>query len=641
MTYLENYINSIQNEEIKQTVAKTVEQFNEQIKPPVFTYMNRISGLLLGEVQSGKTGQMLGIIADAADKDFDAFIVLTTDNSRLQEQTYERTFDAFSGELSICDKEHTKEFRMHAKLMRKPIIIVLQKNTRILTKWRNELLDSQVLSGRAVMIIDDEADASSLNTLVNQDAEERSRINEHITAIRTAGSSCIYLQVTATPQAVLLQTTKSDFKPSFVVYFEPGQQYLGGDFFFSRPEPYCVIETDEEEMQSVTDPESTDDFWLNRAVLSFLVVCAQFRLTRYTNVCNFLIHPSVSLQDHETVATKVGQILNDILQSITDKDTVIIDRIKLERDNLYTTKPEIKPFEAIYDEIRELLFTVAIKVHTLNSRTEGFVNVEEGFNIVVGGNILGRGITFPNLQTVYYSRSAKKPQADTYWQHCRMFGYDRDRGLIRLFMPFHVFQVFQELNDSQKVIVKQIRNGEIENVKLIYAPHISPTRRAVMDADAIVEIRGGVNYAAFYPVNESLEELDNVLLQYQSPNTPIWHEVDVDTIVKILSLIDSDPNEDGWNPKGDFVTAVKNVAEKQNLKKAKLFVRVEREISRGTGTMISEQDRKSILCYTNDIALIMYRLTGSRKRKWYGQPLWMPNIKLPEDVNVVFSRSEI
>ena len=641
MTYLENYIKSIKNEEIEQTVVATVERFNEQIKPPVFNYMNRINGLLLGEVQSGKTGQMFGIIADAADKDFEVFIVLTTDNSRLQGQTYERTFDAFSGELSICDKKHTKEFRMHARLMRKPIIIVLQKNTKVLAEWRNELLNSQVLSGRTVMIIDDEADAASLNTLVNQDDEERSKINDHITAIRTAGSSCIYLQVTATPQAVLLQTKKSDFKPSFVVYFEPGKQYMGGNFFFSRPEPYCIIETSEEEMQSVTDPESTDDYWLNRAILNFLVVCAHFRLTGYSNVCNFLIHPSAKIHDHETVATKVGQILNDILQNITDKDSIIAERVQIERDNLYSTKPDIKPLDEIFEEMRELLFARRIKVHTINSRTDVPVNFDDGFNIVVGGNILGRGLTIPNLQTVYYSRTAKKPQADTYWQYCRMFGYDRDRGLIRLFMPFRIFQVFQELNDSQNVTVKQICNGEIDKVQLIYAPYISPTRRSVIDTDAVVEMCGGVNYAAFYPVNDSLEELDAILLQYQSRNTPVWHEVDVNIIIKNLSLIGSDPDKDGKNPKEEFVAAVKNVVEKQNISKAKLFVSVGREISRGTGTMISEQDRDAIKHYTNEIALIMYRLTGSKEKGWSGQPLWMPNIKLPENVKVVFSQSEV
>jgi hypothetical protein len=416
-------------------------------------------------------------------------------------------------------------------------------------------------------------------------------------------------------------------------------QYLGGDFFFSRPEPYCIIETDEQEMQSVTDPESTDDFWLNRAILNFLVVCAQFRLTGYSDVCNFLIHPSIRTYEHEVVAQKVGEILNEILQSITDNDSVIADRIRTERDDLYSTKPEIKPVETIYDEIRELLFHSQINVYTLNSKSDATINIESGFNIVVGGNILGRGITFPNLQTVYYSRSAKRPQADTYWQHCRMFGYDRDRGLVRLFMPFRIFQVFQELNDSQKVIVKQICNGGLDNIQLIYAKEIPPTRRNVIDSDTRVEITGGVNYAAFYPVNDSLTELDALLLPYsQCGTTHSFKEADIDVIVNVLLLIGSENIDGAWNPQKDFVSAVRNIADKQNLKKANIFVSIGREISRGKGTMLSEQDRKEIDKYTDSIALIVYRLTGERERGWSGSPLWMPNIKLPE--GFVFYKTE-
>ncbi len=39
-----------------------------------------------------------------------------------------------------------------------------------------------------------------------------------------------------------------------------------------------------------------------------------------------------------------------------------------------------------------------------------------GCNYIIGGNTLGRGVTFPGLQTIYYTRSSKKPQADTMWQ---------------------------------------------------------------------------------------------------------------------------------------------------------------------------------------------------------------------------------
>ncbi len=82
------------------------------------------------------------------------------------------------------------------------------------------------------------------------------------------------------------------------------------------------------------------------------------------------------------------------------------------------------PFEQVKNF---LLSNNVVSVYVLNSSEEAERDnsFESGFNIVVGGNTLGRGVTFSKLQTVYYVRSAKTPQADTYWQHSRMFGYDR------------------------------------------------------------------------------------------------------------------------------------------------------------------------------------------------------------------------
>jgi len=87
MKYLEEYISSIKFDETKQTVREvTSELFEKHLSN--FDYRSNVNGLLLGEVQSGKTGQMFGVIAAAADKDFQVFLVLTTDIRRLQNQTF-------------------------------------------------------------------------------------------------------------------------------------------------------------------------------------------------------------------------------------------------------------------------------------------------------------------------------------------------------------------------------------------------------------------------------------------------------------------------------------------------------------------------------------------------------------------------
>ena len=262
MIFLSNYIQTIKFEETKQSVQEVTDKiFSKYLAD--FDYRSNVNGLLLGEVQSGKTGQMFGVIAAGADRDFKIFLVLTTDNKRLQEQTFKRALDSFP-DFCVCSENDAIRFKMNK--MRKPVVVVLKKNSSILKKWRNELVNSGLLDGNPLFVIDDEADAASLNTKVNQ--EKTSTNNNHIADIRKSANSCVYLQVTATPQAVLLQTEDSEFKPQFVVYFKPGISYLGGNFFFSRPDSYCIRYVDEEEIKDIKNPNTEISAGLAPAILN-------------------------------------------------------------------------------------------------------------------------------------------------------------------------------------------------------------------------------------------------------------------------------------------------------------------------------------------------------------------------------------
>jgi len=617
MKHLSRYISNLKNPEIGETVELVSnEVFEKHLKD--FDYASHINGLLLGEVQSGKTGQMFGVIARAADAGFEIFMVITTDNNRLQEQTFTRTLDSFP-DFCVCTETDTIRFTTNK--MRSPVVLVLKKNVNILKKWRNYLDSSKYLEGRGIFIIDDEADAASLNTKINQD--EISAINTHISTIRGLASSCIYMQVTATPQAIILQSLTSGYRPSFVTYFRPGKSYLGGDFFFSKPSSYTIRYTDSTENQSLSDENEEIPSGLASAILSFLISCAQMKLTGAASVCNFLVHPSVRIADHQIIALKIGEFLNDILYNFDDD--VQTNSIKSEYEDLYKSKPELKSFELIIDKIRDFLFNSEIKVTTLNSKSEGEVSFEVGFNIIVGGNTLGRGVTFPMLQTVYYSRTSKVPQADTFWQHCRMFGYDRDRGLIRVFMPRLLHKLFQDLNNSQAALVKQILTLGMDETHLYHIDGVKPTRKNVIDAEKLKIINGGINYFPEYPINKNYKTIDSILEKFTNGNISV---VEIEFIEKLLSEIKSEVDDD-WNSQS-FTNAIKVFSSANNINDARLIVRRERRLSRNTGTMLSENERKIVDSMPDSIVLVLYRLTGEKELGWNGHPLWMPNIKLPE-----------
>ena len=90
MQYLKTYLKKITdrgNTKLAESIEKTANDVgNKHIK--TFSFSSHEIGLLLGNVQSGKTGQMFGIICKAADLGFPVFVLLTTDNVVLQQQRW-------------------------------------------------------------------------------------------------------------------------------------------------------------------------------------------------------------------------------------------------------------------------------------------------------------------------------------------------------------------------------------------------------------------------------------------------------------------------------------------------------------------------------------------------------------------------
>ena len=231
--FLKSYVSELRNqgkEDMASSIQRTAEIFTKEHLDD-FSFTTHEIGLLFGNVQAGKTAQMFGIMCVAADKSFPLFILLTTDNVVLQTQTYNRVKSELEGcGFCICGEMDKQKF-IDNELM-KPTIVVLKKNSKVLLQWHNTLISSSFVLGNPLFIVDDEADAASPNTLVNK--KKISTINSRLMNIKKASIGSIYLQVTGTPQALLLQATNSEFKPSFITYFQPGKEYLGGNFFFGE-----------------------------------------------------------------------------------------------------------------------------------------------------------------------------------------------------------------------------------------------------------------------------------------------------------------------------------------------------------------------------------------------------------------------
>lgn len=605
MQYLKTYLNKIiarGNAKLAESIEKTAEDVgNKHIK--TFSFSSHEIGLLFGNVQSGKTGQMFGIICKAADLGFPVFVILTTDNVVLQQQTLDRVKADLEG-FCICGENDAGEFVENSLIQ--PAIIVLKKNVRVLKLWANILNSTGFMKGNPLFVIDDEADAASLNTLVNRDRQ--SSINKYLDSIKNGASSSLYLQVTGTPQAIFLQTVASGWHPLFTYYFQPGSAYLGGDFFFPNNEiPKCVSF-----LETIKDPT-------REVVMRHLVVSAQI-LASGGKVSNCLFHPSVRVSAHQKFETEISK---EILWCSENLDGHFKEKMQGIYQDINPQKSAKVSFEDVFNKVSELLQNKQIDVLVMNGKSDiDSSEYESGCNFVIGGNTLGRGVTFPGLQTIYYTRTSKKPQADTMWQHSRMFGYDRDPGLMMVYIDGNLYKLFSDINATNNSIISQVERG-IEDVKIYYPEGLNPTRKNVLDNDHVEILSGGTNYYPFYPDNDSIEGI-SALLESFTDEEP-YYQVSLRLLKEVLSHIIASPD---FKIKA-FQSVIDTILAETPTGQGILIVRRGRNVAQGTGALLSPNDWQLGASFQDKVVLTMYQVTGTKG--WGGKQLWVPNIKLPSN----------
>lgn len=620
---LQTYLNKLTPPELADSVKNTVSGFMDKLAQTELKKAQNV--LLLGNVQSGKTAQVLGVLSALADDDdHKIFLYLTTDSVDLQQQTVKRAKTSLD-KFIVLSEDDDKSFTQVMKADN-PILVVIKKNASVLKRWRNLFKSQENLKGYPLVIVDDEADAASLNTNANKHNKDASTINKLLNEIKNSCCQSLFIQLTATPQSLLLQHQESDWQPEFIHFFDAGENYIGGNFVFSDPPNRWIARFIDSELEEMKDESDEIADGVRQALQAFLLTCAEFDLCGKTN-CNFAVHPSYKIQDHQAFAGKIKACLNDLIQAVNNGEEIANNFIESYQD-LRKSRPDIHHFEDISQKLVELLENQRFNVVVLNSKTEADFDLEKDFNIVIGGNVIGRGLTIPKLQTVYYSRTAKKPNADTFWQHSRIFGYDRDKSLLRLYIPSDVYQFFVALNQANNLIIEQAKqsNGKVQ---IIYPKNINPTRKNVLKSTNITQLVGGVNYFPARPNESNLDEINRLLANtfYQVKVQNDLYQVDAETLFLILDALGNYLPED-WD-KEKFINSIQALQAQRPSFKNYVLIKRGRNIGRGTRTMLSEDDRKLGDKYPNDLFLTLYQVVGEKSKDWQGTNFWLPNIKLP------------
>jgi len=244
-------------------------------------------GMVVGNVQSGKTANFTGLICKAADAGFKVIIVLAGMHDSLRIQTQKRLDEEFLGYKSDSGEESkqligvsniskdnnwvdtittqavngdfnkkvSNNFNRH--MSSTPILLVVKKNVYVLKniiKWLNntaQMMDekgNKCHSGYPLLLIDDEADNASVDTselVLNEDGtpdknHDPKAINRSIRKILKFFKQSAYVAYTATPQANIYihPNAKTDkegpdlYPRHFILNLEASSEYFGPKTIF-------------------------------------------------------------------------------------------------------------------------------------------------------------------------------------------------------------------------------------------------------------------------------------------------------------------------------------------------------------------------------------------------------------------------
>ncbi len=367
---------------------------------------NQRSFVIYGEPQSGKTEMMIALTARLLDEGHQVIIALMNDSVQLLGQNLERF--QLSG-ISPSPKKFNEILSSEVKIVGQQWVIFCKKNSSDLQK----LIDKLGPKVKTV-VLDDEADYATPNSKINK--KEKSRINE--LTEKLLGKEGIYIGVTATPARLDLNRTHQNQNEHWID-FPPHEEYTGQAIFFP-------VDVGQLPFRLTLLPDHGDDpKYLREAFFSFAVNVGflNSQINEPDENYSLLIHTSGKKADH---AVEYKQMLK-IFEALKD------DSNKYHRPYLESIWKLAKARYPGYEKaITEYIITNCDRNNLVVMNSDKEVNAAGNrtatdptapFTVVIGGNIVSRGVTFNNLLSMFFTRDVKhKLQQDTYIQRARMFG---------------------------------------------------------------------------------------------------------------------------------------------------------------------------------------------------------------------------
>lgn len=481
-------------------------------------------GLVIGDVQSGKTSTYLGLLNKAADAGYRLVIVLAGNTESLRQQTQARIDEGFIGRDSRLKTLNPggapsaerfvgvgslrrdlakavgmttvmRDFRKSSQEATnitvntgdpQPYVFVLKKNKSVLkalSGWLSEQPQSNGQIDIPLLLLDDESDYASVNT---REETNPTAINAAIRDILGKFSKSSYIGFTATPFANIFidHGVENDLFPRHFIYsLESPSNYVGSDATFGSP--------DDSDVTAVVDLEDAEDFFpighkpnhdvgslpesLRQAVRSFLLANAIRDLRGQDEPRSMLVNVSrfkrVQSQVFELVEEELSGLRNSIQLHAPGFAVGVpnADLEQLKRTFLDLYSDTHVGWEAVLEVLPGAVTDIRAQLH--NSDRDKRLD-ETGIAwdrpkrmIAVGGDVLSRGLTLDGLVTSYFYRNVRA--SDTLLQMARWFGYrDGYQDLCRVWIEHAVADDYRFVAGS----IEDLRS----DLRLMHSQKLTP-----------------------------------------------------------------------------------------------------------------------------------------------------------------------
>lgn len=500
-TYWSAFRDYLANDEDR---AEKIIQENEKIIDNILDYSGdpRIEGswsrkgLVMGNVQSGKTQNYLGLINKAMDAGYRIIILLGGHMNDLRKQTQERVDEGVIGResahivqanLGIQNRIGVGKYRSEdvatvtstigdfnrntannlgiaLNSLSDPIIFTVKKNTSILknlyewikTKHMLDVEDGKKLD-LPLLFIDDEADFASVNTAAHR--KDITATNKYIRQIIRLFSRSTYVAYTATPFAnIFINPETTDemygddlFPGDFMIRVPVPDNYLGQNFYFENQDyeeinPVVLID-DNEDMIPIKHNTMTSvgplSASMKDSIRAFIISCSLRDSRGHENEHKTMM---INITHLNALQGQLTPMIDDYLTGLKNSiDNIINDSsdnvlanstINSFRETFQSKFSVDESFEDVLKNIRKAIHKIRVLgINTQSQQVLDYSIYPDGLSvIVIGGHKLSRGLTLRGLSVSYFARNSKA--YDTLMQMCRWFGYRPNYGdLCKVYLP--------------------------------------------------------------------------------------------------------------------------------------------------------------------------------------------------------------